>query len=119
MSGQLLGTIHSITERGEWRTVLIQRDPADQYERDHADRTMIPFDLSPHTRKKVPAGVLTGGVSVAVEYQLTGREYNGKRYLSAVIESIEAVGGAVAEPDVESAGAAGVAPVIVDEALPF
>jgi hypothetical protein len=79
-NGTIIGTIRNVTERGEWRTVVIQREASDDYERKHEEKTVIPFDLSPYTFKKDGvADLLRVGSVVAVTYRLTGREYNGKR----------------------------------------
>jgi hypothetical protein len=122
-NGTIIGTILNVTERGEYRTVLVQREAEDDYERKHAEKTIIPFDLSPYLFKKSGvAGLLRVGTVVAVTFRLTGREYNGKRYLSAGIDSIESAGGASAdEPgavqtDPTGAAADGQAE---DTALPF
>jgi len=48
---------------------------------------------------------------VAVTFRLTGREYNGKRYLSAAIDSIESAGGVAAdEPGAVQTDPTGAAP---------
>jgi hypothetical protein len=105
-NGTIIGTILNVTERGEYRTVLVQREAADKYEQEHADKTVIPFDLSPYLFKKNGvAGLLKVGTVVAVTFRLTGREYNGKRYLSAGIDSIEGVAGAAADVEQEQAEA--------------
>ena len=122
-NGTIIGTILEVTERGEWRTVVIQREAADDYERKHAEKTVIPFDLSPYLFKKNGvAGLLKVGTVVAVTFRLTGREYNGKRYLSAAIDSIEGVAGAAAdEPGAVTTDPTGAAPdgQAEDSALPF
>ena len=123
MSGAtIIGTILEVTERGEWRTVLVQREAADDYERKHADKTVIPFDLSPYLAKRSGvAGLLKVGTVVAVTFRLTGREYNGKRYLSAGIDSIEGVGAAADEPGAVTTDPTGAAPdgQAEDSGLPF
>ena len=112
MSGAtIIGTILEVTERGEYRTVVIQREAADDYERKHADKTVIPFDLSPYMAKRSGvAGLLKVGTVVAVTFRLTGREYNGKRYLSAGIDSIEGVGASADEPGAVQTDPTGAAP---------
>jgi hypothetical protein len=93
-NGTIIGTVISVTERGEWRTVIIRREAADEYERKHEEKTVIPFDMSPYIYKKTGvSGLMRVGTFVAVTFRLTGREYNGKRYLSACIDSIESAGG--------------------------
>jgi hypothetical protein len=110
-NGTIIGTILNVTERGEYRTVLVQREAADKYEQEHADKTVIPFDLSPYLFKKNGvAGLLRVGTVVAVTFRLTGREYNGKRYLSAGIDSIEGVGAADDEPGAVMTDPTGAAP---------
>jgi hypothetical protein len=111
-NGTIIGTILNVTERGEYRTVLVQREAADKYEQEHADKTVIPFDLSPFLAKRSGvAGLLKVGTVVAVTFRLTGREYNGKRYLSACIDSIEGVAGASAdEPGAVQTDPTGAAP---------
>lgn len=102
-NGTIIGTILNVEQRGEYRTVIIQREAADKYEREHADKTVIPFDLAPYLFKKTGvADMLRPGTIVAVTYRLTGREFNGKRYLSAGIESIEAVAGQVPQDKPEN-----------------
>ena len=122
-NGTIIGTILNVTERGEYRTVLVQREAADDYERKHEEKTVIPFDLSPYLFKKNGvAGLLKVGTVVAVTFRLTGREYNGKRYLSAGIDSIEGVAGASAdEPGAVQTDPTGAAPdgQAEDSALPF
>jgi hypothetical protein len=122
-NGTIIGTILNVTERGEYRTVLVQREAADDYERKHADKTIIPFDMSPYLFKKNGvAGLLKVGTVVAVTFRLTGREYNGKRYLSAGIDSIEGGAGAAAdEPGAVTTDPTGAAPdgQAEDSALPF
>jgi len=121
-NGTIIGTILNVAERGEWRTVVIQREAADDYERKHEDKTVIPFDLSPYTFKKDGvAGLLRVGTVVAVTYRLTGREYNGKRYLSAGIDSIEGVGAVVSEPGAVTTDTTGAEPdgQTEDAPLPF
>jgi hypothetical protein len=112
MSGAtIIGTILNVTERGEYRTVLVQREAADDYERKHADKTVIPFDLSPYLFKKNGvAGLLKVGTVVAVTFRLTGREYGGKRYLSAGIDSIEGVGAVVTNTGAVQTDPTGAAP---------
>jgi len=122
-NGTIIGTILEVSERGEWRTVVIQREAADDYERKHADKTVIPSDLSPFLAKRSGvAGLLRVGTVVAVTFRLTGREYNGKRYLSAAIDSIEGVAGAAAdEPGAVTTDPTGAAPdgQSEDSGLPF
>ena len=110
-NGTIIGTILNVTERGEWRTVVIQREAADDYERKHADKTVIPFALSPYLFKKNGvAGLLKVGTVVAVTFRLTGREYNSKRYLSADIDSIEGVGASADEPGAVTTDPTGASP---------
>jgi hypothetical protein len=110
-NGTIIGTILNVTERGEWRTIVIQREAADDYERTHAEKTVIPFDLSPFLAKRSGvAGLLRVGTVVAVTFRLTGREYNGKRYLSAGIDSIEVVGASADEPGAVTTDPTGAAP---------
>jgi hypothetical protein len=121
-NGTIIGTILNVTERGEYRTVLVQREAADKYEQEHAEKTVIPFDLSPYLFKKNGvAGLLRVGTVVAVTFRLTGREYNGKRYLSAAIDSIEGVGVSADEPGAVTTDPTGAAPdgQAEDSALPF
>jgi hypothetical protein len=121
-NGTIIGTILNVTERGEWRTVVIQREAADDYERTHAEKTVIPFDLSPFLAKRSGvAGLLKVGTVVAVTFRLTGREYNGKRYLSAAIDSIEGVGASADEPGAVTTDLTGAAPdgQAEDDPMPF
>jgi hypothetical protein len=93
-NGNIIGTVIDVAERGEWRTVIIQREASDEYERKNPEKTIIPMDMSPYIYKRTGvSGLLRVGTLVAVTFRLTGREYNGKRYLSACIDSIESAGG--------------------------
>jgi len=91
----IIGTVERVTERGEYRTVLLRRPAVDEFERARADKCLVPFDLTPFVRKKLPAGALDVGACVEVGFRLTGREYNGRQYLSAVLVWVEPVAGAV------------------------
>jgi hypothetical protein len=65
-NGTIIGTILNVTERGEWRTVVIQREAADDYERKHEDKTVLPFELTPYLFKRNGvAALLRPGRSVA------------------------------------------------------
>ena len=116
--GTVIGTVERVTERGEYRTVLLRRPAVDEFERSHADKCLVPFDLTPFVRKKLPAGALDVGACVEVGFRLTGREYNGKQYLSAVIDWVEPVAGAVAVGTEVSPTAEPAAPAEPDP-LPF
>ena len=69
----------------DWMDLDIDRGPEDKYEAEHPDRTIIRLGVSPYVAKKL---TLTVGLMVEVDYRLTGREYNGKRYLSANVQSV-------------------------------
>jgi hypothetical protein len=93
-NGNIIGTVIDVVERGEWRTVVVRREASDEYERKNPEKTVIPFDMSPYIYKRTGvSGLLRVGTMVAVTFRLTGREYNGRRYLSACIDSIESAGG--------------------------
>ena len=91
MSDQPVNTITGrvvsyTTSRGEWKTLLLQREPLDKYEGEHEERLNIPLDVSPFAQKKVFCSV---GDWVEVTFRLTGREYQGKHYLSAGVDKAE------------------------------
>jgi hypothetical protein len=123
-NGTIIGTILNVTERGEYRTVLVQREAADDYERKHEDKTVLPFELTPYLFKRNGvAALLRPGRAVAVTYHLVGSlGKTGMRFLKAAIDSIESAGGAsadepgAAQTDPTGAAADGQAE---DTALPF
>jgi hypothetical protein len=113
MSGAtIIGTILNVTERGEYRTVLVQREAADDYERTHEDKTVLPFELTPYLFKRNGvAALLRPGRSVAVTYHLVGGlGKTGMRFLKAAIDSIEGVGAAADEPGSVTTDPTGTAP---------
>jgi hypothetical protein len=109
----MIGTIKEVTERGEYRTVLVQREAADDYERKHEEKTVLPFELTPYLFKRNGvAALLRQGRSVAVTYHLVGSlGKTGMRFLKAAIDSIEGVAGASAdEPGAVTTDQTGAAP---------
>ena len=120
----IVGKFISLADRGSWKTLTIQRDAADDYEREHADKTIIPFDVSSYAAKKLPE--LREGATVAVGYILRGSLWKERRYLSAAVESVDVIsqpdgdtadepGAAVSDPT----GAADGGTVEEPESLPF
>ncbi len=63
--------------------LVIQREPANDYEADHADKLLIPFTVPPFVGKKI--AVPPTGKWVLVSYRLLGHQYQGKYYLDAQV----------------------------------
>ena len=99
----IVGKFISLADRGSWKTLTIQRDAADDYEREHADKTIIPFDVSSYAAKKLPE--LREGATVAVAYILRGSLWKERRYLSAAVESVDVI----SQPDSDPADEPGAA----------
>ena len=117
----MVGSVVSLEDRGTWKTLLIQREAADDYERDHIDKTIIPFEISSYVAKNLPE--LREGATVAVSYILRGSLWKERRYVAAAVAAVDVIEqptedkpGAV-ESDPTGAAAGG--QVDDSEALPF
>lgn len=89
----ITGTIIRYNERAKgWMELLLDRGPANKYEMDHPERAVVPLEVSPYVAKGL---VLTPGLVIEADYLLTGREWNGKRYLSASVQSVRIPDGQV------------------------
>lgn len=103
------------TERGEWHTLLVQREPANKYEGEHVERLIFPVDVSPFVHKKADAQAFQSGAWVRINFSIMGREYKEKHYVS-----ISANGIALEVPAAEPAARAEKqAPEDSDNKCPF
>ena len=109
MANQITGRVVSYTAKlgSEWHQLVVERDAEDDYEREHPERRVVPLDVAPYLAKRLKDGPPVGAV-VCVEYRLTGREWNGKRYIGAAVQAVEvldgvsACGGCGARPAAEA-----------------
>jgi hypothetical protein len=97
---KITGRVLEVTSREAggrtYKTLILQREPSDDYERSHEDRVVIPLDVSPVA--KIGPEAMSVGAVVEVEFRLTGRAYNGRRYLSAVALCADVVDAPPAQP---------------------
>jgi hypothetical protein len=104
----MIGRVIGITERGTFKVLTVEREAANEYERKNPDKTVIPFDVSPFTAKKLPT--LRPGVTVAVSYSLVGSLWKERRFLSAAVDAVEVIGAAADEPGAVTTDPTGAAP---------
>jgi len=114
----MVGSVVSLEDRGTWKTLTIQREANDDYERSHIDKTIIPFEISSYTAKNLPE--LREGATVAVSYILRGSLWKERRYVAAAVESVEVIEQPGEEPGaVESDPTGAAAGGQVDDSEPF
>ena len=87
---------------GQGKLLTIQREPASRWEANNEERLILALDVPPWVAKDftTPPSI---GEWIAVDYRLLGREYGGRRYLSAQVSGIQSMGEQMAPQTVESA----------------
>jgi len=87
----ITGVVVKYGERAKkWMELILDRGPSNKYEMDHPEKSVVPLEVSPYVAKGL---VITPGLIIEADYLLTGREWNGKRYLSASVQAVRIADG--------------------------
>jgi hypothetical protein len=91
----LQGRVLSYTDGfGQGKLLTLQREPASRWEANNEDRLILALDVPPWVAKALNPP--QAGTWVEVEYRLLGREYSGRRYLSAQVSDMHSLGAPLA-----------------------
>jgi hypothetical protein len=113
----IIGRVVRYDERGEWHTLLIQRDPQSKWEGEHTDKLTFPVDIPPYVWKRLDDAAKRKGAWVSVEFVVMGREWHGKHYVGISAKSITAE--RAGEETVDQSQGSNAIPVEDESQLPF